>query len=55
MLTAAIPTQYDRPLCPHCKLDMWLVRLKLIDSEWNERTFECESCRRSESVIAKFR
>jgi hypothetical protein len=45
---------FQRP-CPKCGLPMWLVRLLPVDTQHDERTFECQVCERSENMIVKFR
>jgi hypothetical protein len=40
----------DRPMCPTCKHRMALARISPGDRGFEERTFECATCRRTEKV-----
>jgi hypothetical protein len=53
MMEKPLPTFY-RPACPNCKLPMGLVRLALVDNDYEERFFACEPCDRTDSLIVKF-
>ena len=34
----------DRPICPHCDMPMWLVKIEHIGPTLCRRTFECAAC-----------
>jgi hypothetical protein len=34
----------DRPICPHCDMPMWLVKIEHIGPTLSRRTFECPAC-----------
>jgi hypothetical protein len=40
----------DRPMCPVCKHRMRLARISPGNRGFEERTFECATCRRFEKV-----
>ena len=47
--------QSNRPPCPNCKLEMWLVRLEPIGPSHERRSFECQQCQHAETLIVKFK
>lgn len=40
----------DRPMCPTCKHRMGLARISPGQRGFEERTFECATCRRTEKL-----
>jgi transposase-like protein len=40
---SALEVTNGRPLCPHCRLPMWLVHIDERDSD-DQRYFECPRC-----------
>ena len=47
------PNMYDRPRCPRCTAQMYLARIEPGHPGFDLRTFECPSCKHSESVLVK--
>ncbi|AJA66487.1 response regulator [Bradyrhizobium japonicum] len=41
---------YDRPMCPVCKHRMALARISPGEREFEEHTFECSTCGRTEKI-----
>jgi predicted RNA-binding Zn-ribbon protein involved in translation (DUF1610 family) len=44
-----------RPPCPKCGEMMLLVRIEPDITDHDRRTFECPSCRHSETAVVKFK
>ena len=44
-----------QPPCPTCCNPMWLVRLSKFDDDRDLRTFKCQVCERTESMVVKFK
>ena len=40
----AQPPSIELPTCPKCGEEMWLVRVKAIEPNYNSSIFECPSC-----------
>jgi len=49
------PKHELQPPCPTCGNPMWLVRLSQFDDDRDLRTFKCQVCEFTESVIVQFR
>jgi hypothetical protein len=47
------PNIYDRPRCPKCTTQMYLVRIEPDQPGHDKRTFKCPECDHSESVVVK--
>lgn len=41
---------HDRPMCPVCKHRMALARISPGERGFEERTFECSTCGRAETI-----
>jgi transposase-like protein len=53
-----IPGQRGIPLqppCPTCGVPMWLIRLSPYAKGQDLRTFKCQVCERTESMVVKFK
>ena len=48
---ASIP----RPLCPNCATPMSLVRVEPDKADHDMRTYQCATCKRSESAVVKYK
>ena len=44
-----------QPPCPMCAAPMWLVRLTPFKPDHDQRTFKCQVCDHTESVVTKFK
>jgi len=51
------PLQWlDLPSCPKCGDPMWLARIEPSDKpDYDQRTFECPLCDKSETMMIKFK
>jgi formate dehydrogenase maturation protein FdhE len=49
------PQSELQPPCPTCGVPMWLVRLSKFDGEQDLRTFKCQVCEHTESMVVKFK
>lgn len=41
-----------QPPCSVCGVPMWLMRLSSVDEKYDLRTFQCQVCTRTETVLA---
>ena len=44
-----------QPPCPTCGNPMWLMRLSAFDADHDLRTFKCQVCGYTDSVVVKFK
>ena len=49
------PERGLQPPCPTCGVPMWLIRLSKFDEDQDLRTFKCQVCERTESMVVKFK
>jgi hypothetical protein len=48
------PKTLLQPPCSACGAPMWLVRLTPFKPDHDQRTFKCQVCNHTESVVTKF-
>lgn len=45
------PKTVLQPTCSDCGLPMWMMRLSPIGKKRDQRTFQCQVCKHSETVL----
>ena len=45
----------DQPSCPKCGSAMWLACIEPDKSDHDLRTFECPTCKHTETKVVKFK
>jgi len=54
-LTLAPSLNIDLPICPICQSGMMLTRIEPEKPDHDRRSYECQKCDHSESVVVKFK